>query len=90
MPLKSKTPIQQDGGDEFILLLEQISSVNIEEMKKEILAHLTFDIDYDDEPCRINTAIGHACFPKDGTTFEQLVSVADNNMYDAKRKYYGY
>lgn len=88
--IRASDTVARYGGDEFILILEQIGSVNVEEMKKEIHNHLTFDINYENESCRINTAIGHACFPSDGTTFEQLVSVADNNMYDAKREYYGY
>ena len=76
--------------NEFILILEQIGERKAFELQEEILGRLTFDITCQGDSCRISLAIGYACFPSDGTTFEQLVEVADRRMYDAKRKYYGF
>lgn len=78
------------GGDEFILILEHVESISLEEMKNNILNRLTFDLKYNEDTCHVNTAIGYSCFPSDGTRFEQLISVADSNMYDAKREYHGF
>lgn len=59
-------------------------------MKNNILNCLIFDLKYNEDTCRVNTAVGYSFFPSNGTTFEQLISVADSNMYDAKREYYGF
>lgn len=88
--VRESDTVARYGGDEFILILEQVESISVEEMKNNILNRLTFDLKYNEDTCRVNTAIGYSRFPSDGTTFEQLISVADNNMYDAKREYHGF
>ncbi len=88
--VRESDTVARYGGDEFILILEQIGERKAFELQEEISGRLTFDITCQGDSCRISLAIGYACFPSDGTTFEQLVEVADRKMYDAKRKYYGF
>ena len=88
--VRDSDTVSRYGGDEFILVLEQIDSINIIEMQEEVNKKLCFDIEHMGESCRISSSIGYACFPSDGITFQQLVNKADMSMYDAKHAYYGF
>jgi diguanylate cyclase (GGDEF)-like protein len=70
------------GGDEFIIIApdadESYTEVFTHRMKEKI------------QECSIqvnipmNVSIGFACYPNEGTSLEELVEVADQNMYRLK------
>lgn len=75
------------GGDEFLVLLENISNKNDVSIKVEaltealgekfIIAGETFEVGY---------SLGVAIYPDDGTTTDALLMLADKAMYDSKHK----
>ena len=78
------------GGDEFVVIMEQIECNNKQEIKRTIAEKLDFSMSWNAIRCQVSVSIGYAYFPTDGTTFEQLINRADLRMYDSKRNYYGY
>lgn len=87
--VRSSDTVARYGGDEFILILEQIGEVD--EVCKVVNAlESTFPISFSindkdiDISIDINMSIGSACFPDEGTTFDQLLSLADFKMYKEK------
>lgn len=77
----SKGHIARTGGDEFVILLE---NTPIDELEQIIIKikHLVSEILPEQ-----NTGIsmGYSIFPKDGTTFEDLMRYADKKMYEDKK-----
>lgn len=79
--------ISRIGGDEFVILSscngKNLNEVHanlkkIEEAFKEPL-HLDAQIDL-----TLSISVGYAIFPKEGTTFDALLHVADDKMYQLK------
>jgi diguanylate cyclase (GGDEF)-like protein len=76
-----KGHIARIGGDEFIILL---SYVEIQELHEIILKIKSLVSEFSPEQ---NTGIscGYSVFPDEGVTFEELIKIADEKMYDDKK-----
>jgi len=87
--LRANDTIVRYGGDEFVLILENID--NNEQVVKVIAKiKAAFPISYsnDEENYEINMSIGSACFPDEGYSFNELIKIADKNMYKEKKSFY--
>lgn len=80
------------GGDEFVVLLENVGSRNCaskvrEELEVIMTAPLQALKEYVSDPSSIRTsaAIGMALCPEDGTSIETLLKKADEEMYLRKK-----
>lgn len=81
--------VSRYGGDEFVIIVEQLKSEKeIKELVNSIQKHSTIFVEDDNKKFKVSMSIGHACFPEDGLEFEQLIKVADSQMYKNKEKYY--
>lgn len=83
------------GGDEFLYILMKIESehditIVAEKIIKAVQAPCDFRVRDIDITLSINPSIGIAIFPKDGTTSDVLLDVADKAMYRAKHNKHGY
>lgn len=83
------------GGDEFLyLLMNTESEHDIAIVAEKIIkaVQMPCDIRLRDISISlsINPSIGISIFPKDGTTSDALLDVADKAMYRAKQNKYGY
>ena len=74
------------GGDEFILCIENINSVNDAlHVSKEINIAFSKKIEVDSKQIFMGTSIGVAVFPDDGINAEELIKNSDMAMYKAKK-----
>lgn len=75
------------GGDEFTLLLENISCVDdAVAVAEKLIAEFSRPVRYDgDSECSVSLSIGIAFYPLDGGKPDELLSHADDLMYVAKR-----
>jgi len=74
------------GGDEFILLLENIASPeNAASVAKKIIANLATPFDLNGTPGRVGASIGIALYPQHGESAEELLRRADEAMYQSKQ-----
>lgn len=83
------------GGDEFLFLLMNTESehdiaVVAEKIIKAVQAPCDIRLRDISISLSINPSIGISIFPKDGTTSDALLNVADKAMYRAKHKKHGY
>lgn len=84
--LRTDDLIGRLGGDEFLLFLKHIPSMeSIEHMANEINQILERTYERDGVKVSISASIGIAEAFKDGNSFEELYAKADIALYEAKR-----
>lgn len=74
------------GGDEFNVLLDDVTESQIATTAQRILSHLSKPYLLKDEQAFISASIGIAVYPKDAEDLESLIKNADSAMYQAKDK----
>ena len=83
--VRSGDTIARFGGDEFVVLLDDIASEkDVSHLAKKILDTLAPAFEIDDLEFRITGSIGVSIFPGDGDDPETLIRNADVAMYRAK------
>ncbi|WP_018932504.1 sensor domain-containing protein [Gracilibacillus lacisalsi] len=73
------------GGDEFIVLLENITIKETKQAANRILKELTLPYHLDGIDIVASPSIGISMYPNDATDAKTLIKKADNAMYHAKR-----
>ncbi len=76
--------VSRQGGDEFMILLKNITKEETEYLAKKILTELENPINIHDNELFITSSIGISMYPKDGEHFDTLIKRADTSMYSAK------
>ncbi len=75
------------SGDEFLLILENISCVdNVLSIIEKIKAQLLTPFFINGLSIEITMSIGIAFFPENGTNADKLIHAADQAMYNVKKK----
>ena len=90
--LRNKLPISDSlcrmGGDEFLLIMENISSPEEASETAQLILNIiepSFILN-DEYEVYVNASIGICLYPEDGSTAESLVQNADIAMYQAKQE----
>jgi diguanylate cyclase (GGDEF)-like protein/PAS domain S-box-containing protein len=78
--------VSRQGGDEFIILLEEINNEKVIEVAKRILKEFANPIDVDYLEFFVTPSIGISLYPEDGADEETLIKNADTAMYLAKER----
>ena len=75
------------GGDEFVVVLKNIESINnAEKIKQSLLESIQEPIHHYKNQLQVGASIGIAMFPDDANNSNDLVAFADNAMYREKHK----
>jgi diguanylate cyclase (GGDEF)-like protein/PAS domain S-box-containing protein len=83
--IRRSDTVSRFGGDEFAVLLENISDLaNIESIADKILNGLAEPYTIDEIPLFVTASMGISVFPKEGDNIPQLLQNADIAMYQAK------
>lgn len=85
--LRNEDTLARVGGDEFVVLLENVSSAveaqrvidNVQQQFPCTVADAEFSVD-------VGVSIGLSFYPQDGTSAATLLGKADHAMYEAKRR----
>ncbi len=74
------------GGDEFVLFIRDIPSMDfIKEKADELIKYFEKSYRLGDTEHKISLSVGIAIYPKHGATYEELYKNADESLYQAKR-----
>ncbi len=85
--IRSSDTVARIGGDEFIIILENISEKYIiSKMVEAIIKEVSEPCSIDGEEFQISCSVGIATYPENGVTIDALLLYADKGMYKAKRK----
>jgi diguanylate cyclase (GGDEF)-like protein/PAS domain S-box-containing protein len=85
--VRTQDTVARHAGDEFIILIENVSIPETDIIAERILSSLQAPILINDQEIFISASIGISIFPSDGADSETLIKNADAAMYNAK--YYG-
>jgi len=84
--VRSSDTVARAGGDEFLLLLRNVSSVEeIEGLIARWMSALSQPYSLTGMELHVSPSIGIARYPNDGTGADELLARADEAMYFAKR-----
>ncbi len=84
--VRESDTVARMGGDEFLILLEEIDSLEmIESTAKRICSALTHELRKGDFTQKISASIGISIFPEDATTAQEMMKNADLAMYRVKK-----
>ncbi|NTV36670.1 MAG: diguanylate cyclase [Anaerolineaceae bacterium] len=73
------------GGDEFVIVLPRANCESSIHRADELrLSFESIKIPYGEETLQVTFSAGVVAYPKDGTTMEELMRLADSCMYQAK------
>lgn len=78
--VRKKDIVARFGGDEFVLLLLDVTGIEVGKNKADEILRLQ-DNDYG-----VTKSIGMSMYPDMGTTYEELFRKADKALYQAKQK----
>lgn len=79
--------IARIGGDEFILLLENMSDIDdISRIAETLIKDVSAPNNIEGVEVQISCSIGIVIYPENGTTIDTLLANADARMYKAKHK----
>ncbi len=84
--LRNSDTVARWGGDEFIVLLPEISRVKDgARVAHKVLEDIQRPLILEGRELQITASIGIAVYPQDGEEGNDLISGADDALYDAKR-----
>ncbi len=75
------------GGDEFLIIVPKLVSEGVcDQIKKRVLNFTEQPFYIDGCRFEISTSIGVAQYPNDGSTFDEVLAIADHNMFADKEE----
>jgi diguanylate cyclase (GGDEF)-like protein len=78
--------IARVGGDEFVVILENISTRGeAEQLLFNMMRHIEKPIAFDGHHFSTTVSIGLGLYPDEAATLDELLKVADSKMYAAKK-----
>jgi diguanylate cyclase (GGDEF)-like protein/PAS domain S-box-containing protein len=84
--MRASDTVARIGGDEFVVLLEHIFSVeDVRAVADKIRNAVSEKMLIDDTAISVLASVGFALYPDHGNDLEQLLRHADKSMYSAKR-----
>ncbi len=84
-PLRKSDTVAREGGDEFLVLLEEVGSAqNAARVAAKLLHSLDQPHDIEGRSLHCSGSIGVAMYPDDGKNADELIMHADAAMFDSK------
>ena len=72
------------GGDEFVLVMPGLREDSVAEMTERLRKMISLASSTLTDESQVTASIGHALYPTNGTTAEELLAEADRRMYNEK------
>jgi diguanylate cyclase (GGDEF)-like protein/PAS domain S-box-containing protein len=84
--LRQSDTLARIGGDEFLIILEGLTSpCFVEQVSEKLIYQVAEKIEFKGEALNIGVSIGISLYPKNGNNFDSLIKVADDAMYVTKK-----
>ncbi|MDF1761041.1 MAG: diguanylate cyclase [Coxiellaceae bacterium] len=86
MGMRKEDIVSRIGGDEFVVIAPGIDDLSAKNISNKIQQIASIPIVFENHSLEFNVSIGIACYPVHGDSIEQLLSFADDLMYEHKRR----
>ena len=84
--VRSEDTTARFGGDEFMIIMSDINDMlSLDKVCQKILIELKKPFDIGSDKFFISASIGVSIYPNDGLIAEELISYADQAMYESKK-----
>jgi len=84
--LRDSDTVARMGGDEFVMILNDISSkAGIKKVAEKIIGILDAPIPFHDTQFTVKASVGISIYPDDDKQIDALLQKADKAMYQAKK-----
>lgn len=83
--LRESDTLARVGGDEFVVVLESLASVEDSQIIARKIQDVIESIAIDTTSVHVSASIGVAIYPHDGTSVQALLKKADEAMYEMKQ-----
>ena len=84
--IRNEDTLSRISGDEFVILLEDMSYTNAEKVAQKIHAKLARPVLIQGIKLNIGLSLGIAVYPVDGMEMSEILRKADARMYEAKEQ----
>lgn len=85
--IRQEDTLSRLGGDEFIIVLEDIHSIDaVSRLAQKLMDNTKEPISVDSHTLYSSVSIGISLYPKDSTNSQDLIKYADSAMYKAKEE----
>ncbi|MEH7076700.1 sensor domain-containing protein [Neobacillus drentensis] len=84
--VSSEGIVSRQGGDEFIILLDDTDKENATRVAQQILTEFSNPLEVNNQEFFVTPSIGISLYPLDGMDVETLIKNADTAMYQAKER----
>jgi diguanylate cyclase (GGDEF)-like protein len=85
--LRATDTLARMGGDEFaIILTDLVPAADIGDIAHKIVACFEEPFDLEDQKVFVTVSLGIALYPQNGESFDELLKLADQAMYESKAK----
>ncbi|HNJ77238.1 MAG TPA: GGDEF domain-containing protein, partial [Azospira sp.] len=83
--LRASDFVARIGGDEFTLIIENLETPGaLSEVVQKFSLSLNSPLTVGETSLNIGASLGHAAYPQDGSTLDELMRIADQRMYAQK------
>lgn len=82
--VRGKDTVARIGGDEFVIVMEDIWTRDVEIAAARIVKELSSTFFIDERPLHATCSVGISLYPENGNDRETLIRYADQAMYAAK------
>ncbi|WP_255435343.1 bifunctional diguanylate cyclase/phosphodiesterase [Rhodoferax sp. BLA1] len=83
--LRNTDTLARMGGDEFaVILTDLLPSADVGDIAQKIVTSFDDAFDLDGHRVFVSASIGVALYPQNGESFDELLKLADQAMYEAK------
>ena len=84
--VRSHDTVARWGGDEFIILLENITREQLESLMIRLRVRLEAPIEFEGENLSVGVSMGLAIHPETGADLDDTLRLADQKMYEDKQE----
>jgi len=85
--LRTTDKIARIGGDEFYILIEELTDLSgVADIAEKLLVAASSPVEFEGRQCVVSASIGVSIYPDDGMDETALIGNADGAMYDAKHR----
>jgi diguanylate cyclase (GGDEF)-like protein len=84
--IRNEDTLSRISGDEFVILLEDMSYENAAKVEQKIHDKLVRPVLIQNINLQVSLSLGIAVYPEDGTEIDEILRKADARMYEAKEQ----